>query len=114
MRRLLMSLTALALLAALGTAQAVEVRFYPSKVRPYELDPAHGVLSIVLQNIAIINDGKTDACAFEVAALVKTLKDAEELVRILHVEARAVVFYKETGCTIAFRGADLDLRVFFL
>lgn len=60
MRRMLMSLTALGLLAVLGTAQAVEIHFYPAKVRTYELDAARGVSSLVLQNMAIINDGKTD------------------------------------------------------
>lgn len=58
MRRILMSLTALGLLAALGTAQALEIRFYPAKVRPYELDATRGLRSVVLQNMAIINDGK--------------------------------------------------------
>lgn len=60
MRRMLMSLTALGLLAVLGTAQAVEIHFYPAKLRTYELDAARGVSSLVLQNMAIINDGKTD------------------------------------------------------
>ena len=59
MRRILTSLTAFALLVALGTAHAVEIRFYPAKVRPYELDAAHGLRTLVLHNIAIINDGKT-------------------------------------------------------
>jgi murein DD-endopeptidase MepM/ murein hydrolase activator NlpD len=86
MRRLLMSLTALGLLAALGSAHAVEIRFYPAKVRPYELDATHGVRSLVLQNMAIINDGKTDATInqveFEVIERgvpfeVKTLRAAE-------------------------------------
>src|SRR4051812_2160658 len=60
MRRMLISLTALGLLAVLGTAQAVEIHFYPAKLRTYELDAARGVRSLVLQNMAIINDGKTD------------------------------------------------------
>jgi murein DD-endopeptidase MepM/ murein hydrolase activator NlpD len=86
MRRTLMLLTALGLLAALGTAHAVEIRFYPAKVRPYELDATHGVRSLVLQNMAIINDGKTDATInqveFEVIERgvpfeVKTLRAAE-------------------------------------
>ena len=86
MRRLLMSLTALGLLAALASAHAVEIRFYPAKVRPYELDATHGVRSLVLQNMAIINDGKTDATInqveFEVIERgvpfeVKTLRAAE-------------------------------------
>jgi hypothetical protein len=57
---MLMSLTALGLLAGLGTAQAVEIHFYPAKLRTYELDAARGVRSLVLQNMAIINDGKSD------------------------------------------------------
>ena len=86
MRRTLMLLTALGLLAALGTAHAVEIRFYPAKVRPYELDATHGVRSLMLQNMAIINDGKTDATInqveFEVIERgvpfeVKTLRAAE-------------------------------------
>jgi murein DD-endopeptidase MepM/ murein hydrolase activator NlpD len=60
MRRILTSLTAFGLLAALGTAHAVEIHFYPAKVRTYEIDATHDVRSLVLQNIAIINDGKTN------------------------------------------------------
>lgn len=60
MRRTLTSLTAFALLAALGTAHAVEIHFYPEKVRTYELDPTHDVRSLVLHNVAIINAGKTN------------------------------------------------------
>lgn len=86
MRRLLMSLTALGLLAALGTAHAVEIRFYPAKLRTYELDATHGLRSLVIQNMAIINDGRTDATInqveFEVIERgvpyeVKTLRAAE-------------------------------------
>jgi murein DD-endopeptidase MepM/ murein hydrolase activator NlpD len=58
-RRILMTLTAFGLFAALGTAHAVEVHFYPAKVRAYELAGAQGVRSLVLHNIAIINTGKT-------------------------------------------------------
>ena len=67
MRRMLMSLTALCSLAALDAAQALEVRFYPAgKVRAYELDADRGVRSVVLQNIAIINDGDTDVTISQV------------------------------------------------
>lgn len=60
MRRILTTLTAFGLLAAFGTAHAVEVHFYPAKVRAYELAGAQGVRSLVLHNIAIINTGKTN------------------------------------------------------
>jgi murein DD-endopeptidase MepM/ murein hydrolase activator NlpD len=64
---MLMSLTALGLLAALGTAQALEIRFYPAgKLRQYELDATRGVRSVVLQNVAIINDGSADAAILQV------------------------------------------------
>lgn len=67
MRRILMSLTALCSLAALGTAQALEVRFYPAdKVHSYELDADRGVRSVVLQNVAIVNDGKADVTISQV------------------------------------------------
>jgi len=67
MRRMLMSLTALCSLAALGQAQALEVRFYPAdKVRAYELDADRGVRSVVLQNVAIINDGEKDVTLSQV------------------------------------------------
>jgi murein DD-endopeptidase MepM/ murein hydrolase activator NlpD len=67
MRRMLMSLTALCSLAALGQALALEVRFYPAeKVRAYELDADRGVRSIVLQNVAIINDGEKDVTLSQV------------------------------------------------
>lgn len=66
MRRLLMSLTALCSLAVLE-APALEVRFYPAeKVRSYELDADRGVRSVVLQNIAIINDGDDDVTISQV------------------------------------------------
>jgi murein DD-endopeptidase MepM/ murein hydrolase activator NlpD len=83
---MLMSLTAFGLLAALGTAQAVEIRFYPSKLRLYELDPTHGVRSLVVQNMAIINDSKSDVTINQVELEViergvpyevKTLRAAE-------------------------------------
>ena len=52
---------ALGLLVALDSAQALEIRFYPSKqVRAYELDAAHGLRSVVLQNVAIVNDSDAD------------------------------------------------------
>jgi murein DD-endopeptidase MepM/ murein hydrolase activator NlpD len=64
---MLMSLTALCSLAALDTAHALEVRFYPAdKVRAYELDADRGVRSVVLQNIAIINDGNSDVTISQV------------------------------------------------
>jgi hypothetical protein len=85
---MLISLTALGLLAAVGAAQAVEIRFYPAKVRPYELDATRGVRSIVLQNMAIINDGKTDV----------TLSHVE-----LEVIERGVPFESKT-----LRAAELD------
>ncbi len=67
MRRMLMSLTVLCSLAALDTAQALEVRFYPTeKVRAYELDADRGVRSVVLQNVAIINDGDEDVTISQV------------------------------------------------
>ena len=67
MRRMLMSLTALCSLAALGQALALEVRFYPAeKVRAYELDADRGVRSVVLQNVAIINDGEKDVTLSQV------------------------------------------------
>ena len=67
MRRMLMSLTALCSLAALDAAQALEVRFYPTgKVRAYELDADRGVRSVVLQNVAIINDGDADVTISQV------------------------------------------------
>ena len=67
MRRMLMSLTALCSLVALDAAQALEVRFYPAeKVRAYELDADRGVRSVVLQNVAIINDGDADVTISQV------------------------------------------------
>jgi murein DD-endopeptidase MepM/ murein hydrolase activator NlpD len=67
MRRMLMSLTALCSLVAADAAQAIEVRFYPAeKVRAYELDADRGVRSVVLQNLAIINDGDKDVTISQV------------------------------------------------
>jgi murein DD-endopeptidase MepM/ murein hydrolase activator NlpD len=67
MRHTLMFVAGCALLFALDTARALQVRFYPAeKVQAYELDAARGVRSIVLQNIAIINDGSTDVTLSQV------------------------------------------------
>jgi murein DD-endopeptidase MepM/ murein hydrolase activator NlpD len=66
MRRILMSLLALGLLAALDPAQALEIRFYPAKVRSYELDATRGVSSVVLQNVAIINDSDAEVTVLQV------------------------------------------------
>ncbi len=88
MRRMLMLLTVLGLLAALDSAQALEIRFYPGKVRPYELDATRGVRSIVLQNVAIINDGAADVTLSQV---------------VLEVLERGVPFETRT-----LRPADLD------
>ena len=68
MRRMLTSLAAvLGLLVALDSAQALEIRFYPSKqVRAYELDAAHGLRSVVLQNVAIVNDSDADITVSQV------------------------------------------------
>jgi murein DD-endopeptidase MepM/ murein hydrolase activator NlpD len=61
MRHIMMSLAALGLLAALDSAQALDIRFYPGKqLRAYELDATRGLRSAVLQNAAIINDGDAD------------------------------------------------------
>jgi murein DD-endopeptidase MepM/ murein hydrolase activator NlpD len=61
MRHMLMSLAVLGLLAALSSAQALDIRFYPAKqLRAYELDAVRGIRSAVLQNAAIVNDGDAD------------------------------------------------------
>jgi murein DD-endopeptidase MepM/ murein hydrolase activator NlpD len=88
MRRMLMLLTALGLLAALDSAQALEIRFYPGKVRPYELDATRGIRSVVLQNVAIINDGPANVTLSQV---------------VLEVLERGVSFETRT-----LRGAELD------
>lgn len=38
-------------------AQALEIHFYPDQTYAFELDAAHGAKSLVIHNIAIINDG---------------------------------------------------------
>jgi hypothetical protein len=59
MHRLVMLLGALTVFAALNSAAALELRFYPSKqLRAYELDPSHSLHSVVLQNLAIMKDSK--------------------------------------------------------
>ena len=80
MHRMLMSLTALCSLAALDTAHALEVRFYPAdKVRAYELDADRGVRSVVLQYIAIINDGNSDVTISQVMLEVTERGVTQEL-----------------------------------
>ena len=70
MRRMLMSLAALALLVACDAAQALEVRFYPGKLHSYELDAVRGIRGVVLQNMAIINDGEANVTVSQVVVEV--------------------------------------------
>lgn len=79
-----------ALLAFAGSAEALEVKFYPADyVYAYELDRAHGSSSVIVHNIAIISDGAApvtleavslELMAGERAIDVRTL-GAEELTR---------------------------------
>ncbi len=93
MRRMLMSLTALCSLAALDAAQALEVRFYPAeKVRAYELDADRGVRSVVLQNIAIINDSDADVTISQVMLEVTERGVTQEIkpLRVADLDRMAV------------------------
>ena len=100
MRRMLMSLTALFSLVALDAAQALEVRFYPAeKVRAYELDADRGVRSVVLQNIAIINDGDADVTISQVML--------EVIERGVHFETKHAARRRPGSCMAA-TGAGLQ------
>jgi murein DD-endopeptidase MepM/ murein hydrolase activator NlpD len=66
MRRMLTFLAAFGLLLVLDSARAVEIRFYPKQVRSYELDATRNIRSVVLQNMAIVNDSKADVTVLEV------------------------------------------------
>ncbi|WP_395646100.1 M23 family metallopeptidase [Terricaulis sp.] len=79
-----------ALLAFAGSADALEVKFYPADyVYAYELDRAHGSSSVILHNIAIVNDGPApvtlNAVSIELMAGERTIDartlGAEELSR---------------------------------
>ena len=49
------------------TASALEVRFFPAGVlHSYELDAAHGASSLLVHNVAIINDGAQSVTLSEV------------------------------------------------
>jgi murein DD-endopeptidase MepM/ murein hydrolase activator NlpD len=66
--RLVRSLATLSLLIAFNAAEALEVRFYPAnRLYTYELDAARGVRSVLLQNVAIINDGDADVTIAQMA-----------------------------------------------
>jgi murein DD-endopeptidase MepM/ murein hydrolase activator NlpD len=66
MRTLFLATLAFASLAT--TAQALDVRFYPGeRVYAYELSAAQGASSVLLHNIAIINDGSAPVALSEVA-----------------------------------------------
>ena len=83
MRRVLMSLTALCSLAALGQAQALEVRFYPAdKVRAYELDADRGVRSVVLQNVMPVIDRFSMVQSFPVPEVVVVPVDSTFIVKL--------------------------------
>lgn len=66
MRALYPAVIAFSCLVA-NAAQALEVRFYPGeRVYSYELDAAHGARSVMIHNIAVINDGATPVTLSEV------------------------------------------------
>lgn len=89
MRALYPAVIALSCLIA-TSAQALEVRFYPGeRVYAYELDAAHGARSLIIHNIAVINDGpapvalndvEIDLMAGDRAVDQRTLR-AEDLTR---------------------------------
>jgi murein DD-endopeptidase MepM/ murein hydrolase activator NlpD len=61
MRHIFPILFGLGLFAALPAAQGLQVRFYPARqLHAYELDPAQGLRSVVLQNVSILNDGESE------------------------------------------------------
>ena len=67
MRHVFPVLCGLSLLAAVNATEALQVRFYPSKqLHAYELDPAQGLRSVVLQNVSIINDGEDEVAVSSV------------------------------------------------
>lgn len=54
------------LLAQLAGAQDLDIRFYPSQqIYAYELDATHGVRSVLLQNLAVVNSSKKNATIAE-------------------------------------------------
>ena len=57
-----------------------------------------------------LNDGESDPRSFVLLALMQPLEDPEELVRVLHIEAGAVVANEEHGAFGGFTGTDLDAR----
>src|SRR5881409_879722 len=58
--------------------------------------------------------GQADARAFELGRRVQALEHAEQLARVVHVEADAVVAHKERVGAIVESVAELDPRVGFL
>jgi len=51
-----------------SAAAALEIRFYPeARVYAYELDAAHGARSVIVHNIAVINDGAAPVTLNDVA-----------------------------------------------
>src|SRR5262249_53983716 len=57
-----------------------------------------------------LDDGEPDTAALELARRVQPLKRREELVRILHVEAGAVVAHEADAAPFRRRRTELDFR----
>jgi len=56
------------------------------------------------------HDGEADAGAFEVLSPMQALENAEQLVRILHLETGAVIANKYgDGVAVALKAADGDM-----
>jgi murein DD-endopeptidase MepM/ murein hydrolase activator NlpD len=60
-------LVALSLITGFTSAEALEIRFYPDgRIYAYELDATRGVRSVLLHNLAVINDGAADVTVTQV------------------------------------------------
>ena len=57
-----------------------------------------------------LNGGQPDAASFEIVLAMKALKDAKELVGILHAEPHAVVPHREDHFAVLAPSPNLDER----
>src|SRR6266576_4643343 len=57
-----------------------------------------------------VDGSETDPGAFEILGAMQPLENAEQLIRVLHIEANAVIAHEHGGIAIHFKVADLNHR----
>jgi hypothetical protein len=88
-------LAAICIFPAIAATPSVEIRFCPaSAVRTYPLESRRELQSLLLQNVAVVNHGKT---AFDVKAIELELLQAGQVLDTKKVDGKAIERFADRG-----------------